>query len=284
MRLRAAAAALALLPCLLAASPDVPAPSPAPGVTTPCGAVDFNRAGPPRTEGKSVLETIAARFTFADHHYESAVFPYPWVYGDAELTDPWSITNQRRGDFHFAMRMPPRGTDTSAYPPLIRYLLAHTNAAGYGHLPNCPAYGPPTTWPDAQGMDFVDDSAADSPVELLDPRNYALGCVSFRNRTQRTLAIVHFTLTNVDADGRAQKPERIDRFGSFAPGVPIEGIPRGMDWGRTSNNMLRNCRWNYPWTPAFRTVRIDVTGAQFADGSTWTPGSTVPPPASDRKQ
>src|ERR1700676_3684341 len=248
MRLFAALACGVLLPCTLAASPQNAAPTPPAGVATPCGVFALLRAAPPRYEERTIYETIAAHVGFTDGHQEHATFPYPWVFGD-ERGDPWSKATAYVKDDAYPLRMPPRGADTSSYPPLIRSVLAHMNGSGDGTLPNCTAYAAPTTWPDAAGMDFVDDSAPDSPVEILDPRNYYVGCVAFRNRSTRTLAVVHFILTNVDAAGRSRPAEKIDRFGSFAPGVLIEAPPRGMSWARTSNNMLRNCRWNYPWSP-----------------------------------
>jgi hypothetical protein len=275
----AAIGACLFFPILTAASPPALASDAFAGMSTPCGALDFRPIRAPRHVGSTIEETIAVPLTFADGHSEIAIFPYVWVYRDGERTDPWSNTNLRQRDFAVALQLPPRGTDTSAFPALIRFVLDHTDRNGYARMPNCPRSGPPWRWPDAAGMTFIDDSPADSPVEILDPRLYEIGCIGFRNRTAQSLTIVHFTLTNVDAAGQAQPAERIDRFGSFAPGVLIEGMPRGMSWGRSSNNMLRNCRWNYPWTSAFRAIRIGVTGATFADGSTWSPGSgTAAPP------
>jgi hypothetical protein len=237
-----------------------------------CGAVAFYAVRAPVLAGRTIEETLAVLVHFADGHDETATWPYPWTYRDGDQNDPWSGTNQRGRSVPFpGVQTAPRGADTSTYPPLVRFVLAHTDRNGKTNLPYCPPYGTPTRYPDPTGITFIDDAPRDSPVEIDDPRLYTIGCLGFRNRTMQTLTVVHFTLTNVDAAGREQKAEHIDRFGSFAPGVLIAGYPRGMSWGRTSNNMLRNCRWNYPWEPEFRVVRIGVTGATFADGTTWSP-------------
>ncbi len=274
------AAAVGVLLLSIAAAPADPVPAQVSGTTTPCGTYELGRAAPPRHEGNITYETIEVTFAFADGHHELAVFPYPWVYNDRSDRNPFARANAPGSVDVFPLRMPPKGADTSAYQPAMRFLLAHMTSGGYGTLPNCPAYGSPTTWPDAAGIHFVDASAPDSPVEIIDPRDYALGCIAFRNRSARTLSVVHFTLTQVDIAGRSKPPDRLDRFGSFAPGVLIAGIPRGMSWGRTSNNMLRNCRWNFSWSPDFPVIRIDVTSAEFADGSTWLPASRAPVPGS----
>ncbi len=76
--------------------------------------------------------------TFPDGHTESARFPYPWVYPNAEQTDPWSNTNLKDPDFVTTLRFPPPGTDPSTFPPLIQYILKHTDTGGYTNLQPCP--------------------------------------------------------------------------------------------------------------------------------------------------
>ncbi len=129
--------ALALLPLFGTAAPTA-APRPAATPSKPCGFVSFVPVGWRRSPGGGAEETIKAMVTYPDGHQESAVFPYPWIYPNAEETDPWSNTNLSRGAFAITLQRPPPGTDMAKLPPLIEYVLRHTDAAGYTDLAECP--------------------------------------------------------------------------------------------------------------------------------------------------
>jgi hypothetical protein len=105
---------------------------------TPCGVVEFLPYAAPRYNGTAAEEPVAATVTFADGHKETARFPYPWIYPDGERGDPWSQTNLRNPGFETTLQFPPPGTDRTTLPPLIQYILSHTNAGGYTDLPECP--------------------------------------------------------------------------------------------------------------------------------------------------
>jgi hypothetical protein len=106
---------------------------------TPCGFVDFKPTAAPRYSGTTASEPVEATVTFPDGHHESARFPYLWVYPDGEQTDPWSNTNLKNPNFgDITLRFPPAGADPSTYPPLIQYILKHTNSGGYTNLQPCP--------------------------------------------------------------------------------------------------------------------------------------------------
>lgn len=114
---------------------------------TPCGVVTFNIKGAPKyLDRTTATENVNATVQFPDGHTETAFFPYKWVYHDAENTDPWSSTNLKNhpgDDFEIVAQLPPPGTDSSDFPPLIKYILAHTGPDGRTSLPPCPNAGPP---------------------------------------------------------------------------------------------------------------------------------------------
>jgi len=105
---------------------------------TPCGVVEFETDPVEERHGTTVGEHVTAIVSFPDHHRESAPFPYPWVYQNAEETDPWSSTNLKKGSFDIALQMPPPGADVATYSPLIQYIIKHTQSNGTTDLPPCP--------------------------------------------------------------------------------------------------------------------------------------------------
>jgi len=106
---------------------------------TPCGVVEFKPVAAPKYSNGTASEPVDATVTFPDGHHESARFPYPWVYPNGEQNDPWSDTNLKNPNYgDVTLRFPPPGADTSAFPPLIQYILKHTNSEGYTNLQPCP--------------------------------------------------------------------------------------------------------------------------------------------------
>jgi hypothetical protein len=106
---------------------------------TPCGIVEFKpTAAPKYSSDGTASEPVEATVTFPDGHREAARFPYPWIYPNGEQTDPWSNTNLKDPNFVTTLRFPPAGSDTSTYPPLIQYILKHTDSQGYTNLQPCP--------------------------------------------------------------------------------------------------------------------------------------------------
>ena len=136
-----------------------PSPRPAATPAKPCGFVEFLPVGRPRYESGTVSETIRATVTYPDTHRDSAVFPYPWVYPNGEQTDPWSATNLARGDFAVTLQRPPPGTDLSKLPPLIAYVLEHSDARGYTDLEPCPH-----TWTTAAPAASAQPSPTQTPT------------------------------------------------------------------------------------------------------------------------
>ncbi|MBV8579283.1 MAG: hypothetical protein JOZ86_01450 [Candidatus Eremiobacteraeota bacterium] len=105
---------------------------------TPCGFVDFEPYAAPTYRNGTAYEPMSAKVTFPDGHQESARFPYPWIYPNGEQNDPWSDTNLKKGEFEIPLQTPPPGADVSTYPPLIQYILTHSNSQGLTLLPKCP--------------------------------------------------------------------------------------------------------------------------------------------------
>jgi hypothetical protein len=106
---------------------------------TPCGVVDFVPVLAPRYSNGTASETVVAKVRFPDGHQEAATFPYPWIYPDGEQNDPWSNTNLKNPNYgDVTLRFPPPGSDPSTYPPLIQYILSHTDSQGFTNLHPCP--------------------------------------------------------------------------------------------------------------------------------------------------
>jgi hypothetical protein len=117
---------------------------------TPCGFVLFTPRDAPRYNNGTASETVIATVTYPDGHTEQERFPYPWVYPNGEANDPWSSTNLRKADEvarsgrpdpGVPAQLPPPGSDTSGYPSVIQYILAHTDSGGFTILHPCPNRG-----------------------------------------------------------------------------------------------------------------------------------------------
>lgn len=289
------------------------APRPSPAASTPCGYLVFTPVGQPRYVEGTARETIKATVSFLDGHRESEVFPYPWVYPNAEMSDPWSTTNLRHPGVAFTLQSPPAGADVRRYPPLIRYILEHTGDDGYANLPECgptspPATAVPTSLADVvrevnamrakaertgpMWLTFVDVTPRDSPIEIVDATMYTMDrafddsfvreCVTFRNRSPKTVTAIRFAFTYLDAAGKVKRVEPFLRLGSFAPAVVVEGVRRGKPFKATDDpEPQKNCR-DFDWTGDPAENRIAVTAVQFADGATWPARIPFPWPALQR--
>jgi hypothetical protein len=300
--------ALALGPLLLLLLPSLSAAAPDRAPVEPCGYVSFVPAGPPRVVSGTFYERVKAMVVFSDGHAETAEFPYYWVYPNGEQTDPWSSTNMRRPDFTTTMQSPPPGTDTKTFAPVLQYVLAHTGANGYTNLRECsraPGISPPAPTYDAAAeyaramattsgwTTIIDDSPPDSPVKIVSaatfgPRDTAPGqalpardCVTFWNRSPKTVTSITFSFAHYDAGGELKLIHQFDRLGTFAPGVVVEGPRQPKSISFADSVALKNCRLFF-WSWKIGANRVAVTSADFDDGSTWTPGPRTPAPAPRR--
>jgi hypothetical protein len=107
----------------------------------PCGIVEFKPTAAPRYVGNTAYEPVQATVSFPDGHTETDRFPYPWIYPNGEQTDPWSNTNLKNPNFVTTLKFPPPGTDIASLPPLLQYIIRHTDSGGYTDLPECPKRG-----------------------------------------------------------------------------------------------------------------------------------------------
>lgn len=264
-----------------------PAPSPAPAA--PCGFVTFLPVAAPRVTAGTMAERIRVTVTFSDGHTESATFPYPWVYPNGEQTDPWSYTNLKNPSLAVALQPPPPGNDVKALPPIIAYVIAHTNSAGMTNLVDCPPraprnapggqYQPIAAAPEL--LRFVDESAADSPVAILEATLSSVGapehllpgvvqqCVTYKNRASQTVTKLSIAFTYRNDHDKLLTTQTLTRAEALAPGAVVHGIRR--DAGSLSDGISRasNCRL-FAWGDGISTLKVSVTSVTFADGSTWT--------------
>lgn len=103
----------------------------------PCGSVDLIPFLAPDRAGPITYEHVSATVDFPDGHTQSAEFPYRWVYTNP-ADDPWSAINLPNPNFTTRVQLPPPGTNTTRYPEVIRYILAHTRNDGTTILQECP--------------------------------------------------------------------------------------------------------------------------------------------------
>jgi hypothetical protein len=240
--------------------------------------VFFRPNAPPaiRPDG-SRSERIVAIVRFADGHSESATFPYQWIYPGGEQNDPWSATNLHRGDFDVPVVLPPAGADRTTFPPLIRYILDHTNPKGFTTLSHCDGRDGPrlrvlssfTTGSVGVPFAIVDASPPDAPVVILkasadgiggppgDPANRV--CVDFRNSSSRPLTGVRFTFAAVTGSGRV---DHVDEA------LTTQTIP-------ANDSEARYVCTPVHWSSTISAIRAAVAWVRFDDGTTW-----AAPPAS----
>jgi hypothetical protein len=297
----AALAALALLPWVDVAAPGaaaaLPTPRPSPAPDQPCGYVTFLPAGVPRFVNGTAYERIKVTVNFQDGHRETDELPYPWMYPNGEQTDPWSSTNLKRTDnFTVPLQMPPPSMDVNSFSPLIRYVLAHTSANGVTDLRECgsakgdsppgPAYDAAAEYAFTMARvpgwaTIIDDSPADSPIKIVSaaafaPRDpgalpvMARDCVTFWNRSLKTVASISFSFTHFDAAGELKLIQQFDRLGAFAPGVVVEGPRQPKPISFADPMALRNCRL-FAWSWKAGANRVTITSVDFDDGTTWSP-------------
>lgn len=96
-------------------------------------------------------------------------------------------------------------------------------------------------------------------------------CVTFVNTTSKTISRVRIRFHYFDASNADVGSDRLDRKGSFAPGVLIEGPTYG---AAAALKQIENCaRFRFP-REGIETDVVSVESVEFADGTTWT--SEVP--------
>jgi hypothetical protein len=289
----AVAASIALPAVGAVAQTPAPLMGPASSAAAMCGFVSFVPVGAPRVTNGTMMERIRATVTFADGHTESATFPYLWVFPNGEQTDPWSNTNLTRDSgFSIAMQLPPPGTDQRTLPPLIASIIAHTDAAGFTGLVDCtprashaalakpPLSEKPLSANAPPVVRFVDESAEDSPVKILDATFAPVGagehripgivqqCVTYKNDSARMVSDVRIRFTYLHVDGTRGLGHALGRIGPLAPGAVVHGVRREPTSLADAVSDTSNCRvWAFPG--GILVLKATVTSVIFADGTTW---------------
>ncbi|PZR56299.1 MAG: hypothetical protein DLM50_08510 [Candidatus Meridianibacter frigidus] len=102
----------------------------------PCGFVSFVNIRAPKYAGGAFYQDIRAMVTFADRHQEGVELDYPFYYA-SETAFPWSDQNLKNDKFEVPFQFPPAEKRASE-PPLVQYIMTHTDTAGFTKFKNCP--------------------------------------------------------------------------------------------------------------------------------------------------
>jgi hypothetical protein len=309
MRLLKAALACAVVLSLSAPATAAPSPLPAPEryAAEKCADISFHPVGPARIQAGTAYETIAILARFADGRREQVTFAYPWVYANFEANDPWSSSNLRNRDFVTFVQQPPEGFDLTTLPPLVVYVLAHTDARGATNVPHCGRPDRPLTESEVNRMLWrpVDASADAAQIAITNTflsygterlpgiigmpvgatYSYTNECISFVNRAPRTATRIRFVFSYLAPDGSVLDSDPFDRVGRFATNVLIEGLREGINpTSGPATRMTQNCKkpsLGAMYGSAFELlrsdgrlavvagIRVSVDAVDYDDGTTW---------------
>ncbi len=79
---------------------------------------------------------VAMTVHFADRRTESLLLDYAWFYPNS-ASNPWAQQNLDDPNFPTRFQSPPPGKRASE-PPLVLYVIAHSNGDGLTLLKSCP--------------------------------------------------------------------------------------------------------------------------------------------------
>lgn len=96
-------------------------------------------------------------------------------------------------------------------------------------------------------------------------------CVSFRNVSNKVATGARITFEFDDLFGHPLREAILDRSGSFAPGIAIEGK---MDALGGNSDSFNNCVNVAGTSMKPRSKKVDVTEVAFADGTKWKKGDS----------
>jgi hypothetical protein len=106
---------------------------------------------------------------------------------------------------------------------------------------------------------------------FINPNGTVRLCVSFRNLSNKTATAARFTFEFDDLFGHPLREAIVDRRGSFAPGIAIEGK---MDALGGNSDSFNNCV-NVNGTSIKPSLKkVDVTEVTFSDGTHWKKGDS----------
>jgi hypothetical protein len=104
----------------------------------PCGYVDFEDIHGSQYDKRTggFFVDILMIVHYADGHSEDLQLDYPFYY-PSETANPWSDRNKDNPDFITLFQFPP-DNKRALEPPLVQYVMQHTDAEGYTTLNDCP--------------------------------------------------------------------------------------------------------------------------------------------------
>jgi len=108
-----------------------------------------------------------------------------------------------------------------------------------------------------------------------DPTSWE-ACWSFTNRADKDATVVRFRVVWKDAFGTPIKAGILDRVGSFAPNVSIDG-PKDTsqfalrEYDNSWGEKMKNCGHQSVDTGTPNLVTVYAIQVRYTDGSTWTP-------------
>lgn len=124
------------------------------------------------------------------------------------------------------------------------------------------------------------DGPAAAPVEVsriavMRIDGAYVNCITFTNRSDRTIDAVNFVFAHVDVFGDTQGKVLVTRSGTFSPGIAIEGPTPNVITERTKKNCWREAIETF----SLGSATVAVTNVRFADGTQWTNPDENPEPA-----
>ena len=249
-----------------------------------CGTVEYRPYAAPRYSAGAAFEHVEATLYSDGRVPEKARFPYTWDYRDSERTDPWSSANAQK-DVPIPVQPPPPGFDRTSLPPLIAFILAHTNRRGYVTIPQCTTKvdtAPSDQHEFALDYDLKANVAAGAHIVAVPwlrrtgripplPSDVVEECASILNQGPQAVRSIRLVFTYADAGGHDVAAETLDATGPFAPFVPV-GEPAHAAQPEAS----RPCRVFAEPRALSRTTRqriakitLSIEQVEYADGSSW---------------
>ena len=138
---------------------------------------------------------------------------------------------------------------------------------------------------DAAFVFALDPSVRTAPVRITNAFSFGSGvshqeCVSWVNRSTKTMVAIRFVFTYVDASGVIRGVDPFDRRGSFPAGVANEGLS-SMDQVQSPlryRHLWDNCRgYTFP-REGIAVNRLSIERVDFEDGTSWVAPPSSPSP------
>ncbi len=130
-----------------------------------------------------------------------------------------------------------------------------------------------------------DPSLRTAPIRVTNAFSFGSGmvhdeCVSWVNRSTKTVVAIRFVFTYVDASGVIRGVDPFDRRGSFPPGVANEGVSSiaQAESPLRYRHLWDNCRgYTFP-REGIAINRLSIERVDFDDGTSWLAPAALPSP------